>query len=145
MLFCLFFYSIPCCVSLLFFIYITLIAAVLCIQMYISHVIVSVFQIVLVTRYWTKFNIAALCVSVVFLFIFTRITHSTFLFQASPSDYPFLGTILLIPVSLKWCCSWLWPFQHPFLQELLDLILVKRNNINTTVDKNIQTHMQCPF
>ncbi|KAM4547872.1 phospholipid-transporting ATPase IC [Odontesthes bonariensis] len=48
-------------------------------------------EIVLMTRYWTKFNIAAVCVSVVLFFICTRITHSPQLFQRSPSDYFFLG------------------------------------------------------
>ncbi|XP_039984527.1 phospholipid-transporting ATPase IC [Xiphias gladius] len=48
-------------------------------------------EIMLLTRYWTKFNIAAVCVSLVLFFIFTRITHSTHLFQRSPSDYYFLG------------------------------------------------------
>uniref|UniRef100_A0A096M158 Phospholipid-transporting ATPase n=1 Tax=Poecilia formosa TaxID=48698 RepID=A0A096M158_POEFO len=48
-------------------------------------------EIVILTKYWTKFNIAALCVSVVMFFICTRITHSTRLFQSSPADYFFLG------------------------------------------------------
>ncbi|XP_014907066.1 phospholipid-transporting ATPase IC [Poecilia latipinna] len=48
-------------------------------------------EIVILTKYWTKFNIAALCVSVVMFFICTRITHSTRLFQSSPVDYFFLG------------------------------------------------------
>nr|XP_046248112.1 phospholipid-transporting ATPase IC isoform X2 [Scatophagus argus]XP_046248113.1 phospholipid-transporting ATPase IC isoform X2 [Scatophagus argus] len=49
-------------------------------------------EIVLVTRYWTKFNIAAVCVSLVFFFICSRITHGTQLFQRSPRDYHFIGT-----------------------------------------------------
>ncbi|XP_072246377.1 phospholipid-transporting ATPase IC [Leuresthes tenuis] len=48
-------------------------------------------EIVLMTRYWTKFSVAAVCVSVLLFFICTRITHSTQLFQRSPSDYFFLG------------------------------------------------------
>ncbi|XP_038572102.1 phospholipid-transporting ATPase IK [Micropterus salmoides] len=48
-------------------------------------------EILLVTRYWTKFNIAAVCVSMVMFFICTRITHNTRLFERSPSDYYFLG------------------------------------------------------
>ncbi|XP_044055382.1 phospholipid-transporting ATPase IC isoform X2 [Siniperca chuatsi] len=48
-------------------------------------------EIVLVTRYWTKFNLAAVIVSLVMFFICTRITHNTHLFQRSPSDYYFLG------------------------------------------------------
>uniref|UniRef100_A0A8P4FWT0 Phospholipid-transporting ATPase n=1 Tax=Dicentrarchus labrax TaxID=13489 RepID=A0A8P4FWT0_DICLA len=50
-------------------------------------------EIVLVTRYWTKFNIASVCVSVVLFFICTRITHNPRLFQKSPQDYLFLGTL----------------------------------------------------
>ncbi|XP_070764399.1 phospholipid-transporting ATPase IC [Enoplosus armatus] len=48
-------------------------------------------EIVLVTKYWTKFNIAAVCVSLGLFFICSRITHSTHLFKRSPSDYHFLG------------------------------------------------------
>uniref|UniRef100_A0A3Q0SAS6 Phospholipid-transporting ATPase n=1 Tax=Amphilophus citrinellus TaxID=61819 RepID=A0A3Q0SAS6_AMPCI len=47
-------------------------------------------EIILMTRYWTKFNIAAVVVSVVLFFICTRITHNTRLFQQSPKDYYFL-------------------------------------------------------
>ncbi len=72
----------------------SLIASVLHIQMYHSPLIA--FQIVLVTRYWTKFNIAAVCVSVLLFFICTRITHSAVLFRRSPSDYLFIGTLVLI-------------------------------------------------
>ncbi|XP_071778034.2 phospholipid-transporting ATPase IC [Centroberyx gerrardi] len=48
-------------------------------------------EVVLLTRYWTKFNIAAVCVSVLMYFICTRITHSPRLFQNSPADYFFPG------------------------------------------------------
>ncbi|XP_020487724.3 phospholipid-transporting ATPase IC [Labrus bergylta] len=48
-------------------------------------------EIVLLTRFWTKFNIAAVCVSVVLFFICTRITHNSRLFERAPSDYYFLG------------------------------------------------------
>ncbi|KAK5601583.1 hypothetical protein CRENBAI_023767 [Crenichthys baileyi] len=48
-------------------------------------------EIVMLTRYWTKFSIAAVCISVVLFFVCTRITHSTRLFQSSPVDYYFLG------------------------------------------------------
>lgn len=100
-----------------------------------------VFQVVLVTKYWTKFNVAAVCVSFVLFFICTRITHSTRLFQRSPRDYVFIGTLLLISLSNEWCCSWLWLFQHLLRQELLELIHMETNNINT-VDKNIQPNTQ---
>lgn len=56
--------------------------------------VVSVCQIVILTKYWTKLNVAAVCVSVVMFFICSRITHSSFLFQRSPSDYYFLGNVL---------------------------------------------------
>ncbi|KAM3619285.1 uncharacterized protein V6R79_005496 [Siganus canaliculatus] len=48
-------------------------------------------EVVLVTKYWTKFNVAAVCVSVVFFFICTGITHSNQLFEKSPTDYFFIG------------------------------------------------------
>ncbi|XP_061594939.1 phospholipid-transporting ATPase IC [Cololabis saira] len=52
-------------------------------------------EIVLLTRYWTKFNTAMMCVSVLLFFICTRITHSTHLFKKSPSDYFFLETNII--------------------------------------------------
>ncbi|XP_056132853.1 phospholipid-transporting ATPase IC [Lampris incognitus] len=48
-------------------------------------------EIILITRYWTKLSIAAVCVSVVLFFICTRITHIPLLFQMSPTDYRFPG------------------------------------------------------
>ncbi|XP_026013863.1 phospholipid-transporting ATPase IC isoform X2 [Astatotilapia calliptera] len=48
-------------------------------------------QIILLTRHWTKFNIAAVIVSVGLFFICTRITHNRFLFEQSPKEYIFLG------------------------------------------------------
>ncbi|KAI4829514.1 hypothetical protein KUCAC02_023554 [Chaenocephalus aceratus] len=48
-------------------------------------------EISLVTRYWTRWNVAAVCVSVVLFFICSRVTQSTRLFKASPMDYFFLG------------------------------------------------------
>ncbi|XP_068599620.1 phospholipid-transporting ATPase IC [Brachionichthys hirsutus] len=56
-----------------------------------SVLFTATIEIVLVTKYWTKFNIAAVCVSVVLFFITTTITQSTRLFQGSPSDYNFIG------------------------------------------------------
>ncbi|XP_041791304.1 phospholipid-transporting ATPase IC [Chelmon rostratus] len=56
-----------------------------------AAVFTATIEVVLVTRYWTKFNIAAVCVCLVLFFICTRITHSTRLFQASPADYSFVG------------------------------------------------------
>ncbi|XP_075943525.1 phospholipid-transporting ATPase IC [Anarhichas minor] len=48
-------------------------------------------EIALLTRYWTKFNAAAVLVSVVLFFICTRITQSAMLFKNSPRDYFFIG------------------------------------------------------
>ncbi|XP_019752668.1 phospholipid-transporting ATPase IC isoform X1 [Hippocampus comes] len=48
-------------------------------------------EIVLLTRHWTKFNIGAMCVSLLLYFICSRITHSKFLFQSAPADYLFYG------------------------------------------------------
>ncbi|XP_058493944.1 phospholipid-transporting ATPase IC isoform X1 [Solea solea] len=48
-------------------------------------------EIILVTRYWTKFNFSVVCVSVLLFFIFTRIFQSSRLFQNSPSDFFFVG------------------------------------------------------
>ncbi|XP_077440088.1 phospholipid-transporting ATPase IC isoform X2 [Vanacampus margaritifer] len=48
-------------------------------------------EIVLLTRHWTKFNIGAVCVSLLLYFICSRITHSKFLFQRAPADYLFYG------------------------------------------------------
>lgn len=71
-----------------------------------------VFQIGLLTQYWTKFNVASLIVSVILFFLVTRITQSQFLFQKSPLDYPFVGM-----VPLKWLIAAY--FQPPPLRELL--------------------------
>ncbi|AWP11111.1 putative phospholipid-transporting ATPase IC [Scophthalmus maximus] len=50
-------------------------------------------EIMLLTRNWTKINIAAVCVSVVLFFIGTGITHSTVLFKKAPADYIFIGVL----------------------------------------------------
>lgn len=54
-----------------------------------------VFQVVLVTQYWTKYNVVSILASVGFYFLCTRITHSLVLFRRLPADYPFIGTDLL--------------------------------------------------
>ncbi|XP_034386322.1 phospholipid-transporting ATPase IC [Cyclopterus lumpus] len=56
-----------------------------------AAVFTATVEIALLTRYWTKFNAATVCVSVLLFFICTRITQSTFLFQKSPADYFFIG------------------------------------------------------
>ncbi|XP_055363620.1 probable phospholipid-transporting ATPase IM [Betta splendens] len=48
-------------------------------------------EIILLTKHWTKYNVAAACVSVAMMFICTRITHNARLFQRSPVDYNFIG------------------------------------------------------
>nr|XP_054585972.1 phospholipid-transporting ATPase IC [Nothobranchius furzeri]XP_054585973.1 phospholipid-transporting ATPase IC [Nothobranchius furzeri] len=48
-------------------------------------------EIVVLTRFWTKFSIAAVCVSLVLFFICTRITQNARLFEKSPTDYSFMG------------------------------------------------------
>uniref|UniRef100_A0AAV2KYX8 Phospholipid-transporting ATPase n=1 Tax=Knipowitschia caucasica TaxID=637954 RepID=A0AAV2KYX8_KNICA len=48
-------------------------------------------EISLQTKYWTKFNIAAVCVSVGLYFICSKITHSERLFNSAPADYFFFG------------------------------------------------------
>lgn len=52
-------------------------------------------QIMLLTKYWTKFSLAALCVSVVMFFICTRITHNKRLFEREPYEYNFIGTMIM--------------------------------------------------
>ncbi|TKS74433.1 Phospholipid-transporting ATPase ID [Collichthys lucidus] len=51
----------------------------------------AIIEIVLVTRYWTKYNIAAVCVTFLLFFICTRITHSHNLFKSAPKEYFFIG------------------------------------------------------
>lgn len=48
-------------------------------------------EIMLLTRYWTRFNIAAVCVCVVLYFVCTKITHSNRLFEKAQHDYFFIG------------------------------------------------------
>ncbi|XP_028300219.1 phospholipid-transporting ATPase IC isoform X2 [Gouania willdenowi] len=52
---------------------------------------IATIEVILLTRYWTKINVAAVCTSVVLFFICSRITQSAFLFQRSPIDYSFMG------------------------------------------------------
>ncbi|KAF7668360.1 hypothetical protein LDENG_00016170 [Lucifuga dentata] len=56
-----------------------------------DYVSVHVCQVTLLTRYWTKFNLAALCVSLALFFICSRITHNARLFEKAPADYFFVG------------------------------------------------------
>ncbi|XP_047444139.1 phospholipid-transporting ATPase IC [Mugil cephalus] len=51
----------------------------------------ATFEVAQLTRYWTKFSLAALFVSFLLFFIFTRITHSNRLFEKAPNDYFFVG------------------------------------------------------
>lgn len=76
--------------------------------------VLFVFQIGLVTHYWTKYNVASVIISVILFFLITRITQSPLLFQSSPIDYPFIGMILL-----KWLI--VGYFQPSPLKELLYL------------------------
>ncbi|XP_062869479.1 phospholipid-transporting ATPase IC [Trichomycterus rosablanca] len=48
-------------------------------------------EIVLQTKYWTKYNFAAVLVSIGLFFLTTVILHSPRMFTASPKDYLFLG------------------------------------------------------
>lgn len=48
-------------------------------------------EVVLVTQYWTKYNLASIFASVGFYFLCTKITHSPVLFRRFPADYPFTG------------------------------------------------------
>ncbi|KAK7889658.1 hypothetical protein WMY93_025218 [Mugilogobius chulae] len=48
-------------------------------------------EISLQTKYWTKFNIASVCVSVLLYFLCTKITHNERLFKRAPQDYYFIG------------------------------------------------------
>uniref|UniRef100_A0A4W5NJ00 Phospholipid-transporting ATPase n=1 Tax=Hucho hucho TaxID=62062 RepID=A0A4W5NJ00_9TELE len=56
--------------------------------------IASLFSIILLTRHWTKWSVAAMCVSFGLFFVCTPITHSPKLFEKSPVDYYFPGTHL---------------------------------------------------
>lgn len=56
-------------------------------------------QVVLVTQYWTKYNVISIFASVGFYFLCTKITQSFGPFHRFPADYPFIGTDLLI------CCT----------------------------------------
>ncbi|XP_019936885.2 phospholipid-transporting ATPase IC [Paralichthys olivaceus] len=88
-------------------------------------------EIVLVTRYWTKINIAAVFVSVVLYFICTRITQSTRLFERSPSDYYFLGTsekAFIDPVVWLTALLTAWTSVLPsFTAHALNVILVAQD------------------
>ncbi|KAI7791325.1 putative phospholipid-transporting ATPase IC [Triplophysa rosa] len=56
-----------------------------------SVVFTSTVEVVLKTKYWTKYSFAAIVFSLVAFFLSTFVLHSTRLFTASPKDYFFLG------------------------------------------------------
>ncbi|TTK63268.1 Phospholipid-transporting ATPase IK [Bagarius yarrelli] len=51
-------------------------------------------EIILHTKYWTKYNVAAVFVSLMLFFLSTIILHSPRLFTLSPKDYSFFGASL---------------------------------------------------
>ncbi|XP_059196383.1 phospholipid-transporting ATPase IC [Centropristis striata] len=88
-------------------------------------------EVVLLTRYWTKFNLAALCVSVGLFFICSRITHSARLFQKSPSDYLFIGVCDKAFIDpLVWLTALLttWMAVLPSVTALAVNVVLTKNN-----------------
>ncbi|KAI5620717.1 phospholipid-transporting ATPase IC isoform X2, partial [Silurus asotus] len=51
-------------------------------------------EIILHTKYWTKYNVAAVCLSLGLFFLSTIILHSPRPFTSSPKDFSFFGTSL---------------------------------------------------
>ncbi|KAM8744847.1 phospholipid-transporting ATPase IC [Acanthopagrus schlegelii] len=98
-----------------------------------AAVFTATIEVVLVTKYWTKLNIAAVCVSFVLFFICTRITHSAHMFQKSPHDYAFIGTsdkAFLNPV------VWLTALLAAWVAMLPSLIACALSVIFTVHDKH---------
>ncbi|XP_051549616.1 phospholipid-transporting ATPase IC isoform X1 [Myxocyprinus asiaticus] len=56
-----------------------------------SVVFTTTVEVILHTKYWTKFSIAAVIFSLLVFFLSTLALHSARLFTASPKDYFFLG------------------------------------------------------
>ncbi|KAK2906994.1 hypothetical protein Q8A67_005979 [Cirrhinus molitorella] len=56
-----------------------------------SVVLTTTVEVILHTKFWTKFNVAAVVFSLVAFFLSTLALHSARLFTASPKDYFFLG------------------------------------------------------
>ncbi|KAG1939757.1 phospholipid-transporting ATPase IC isoform X1 [Pimephales promelas] len=56
-----------------------------------SVVLTTTVEVILHTKFWTKWNIAAVIFSLVVFFLSTLALHSARLFTASPKDYFFLG------------------------------------------------------
>ncbi|KAK3533435.1 hypothetical protein QTP70_020783, partial [Hemibagrus guttatus] len=61
-----------------------------------SAVLSVTVEIILQTKYWTKYNFAAVFVSLVLFFLSTIILHSPRLFTGSPKDYSFFGILFLL-------------------------------------------------
>uniref|UniRef100_A0AAY4D1D0 P-type phospholipid transporter n=1 Tax=Denticeps clupeoides TaxID=299321 RepID=A0AAY4D1D0_9TELE len=59
-----------------------------------SAVFTVTIEIIIQTRYWTKYNIAAICLSLALYFILTLIVHSKILHDKLPADFYFTGTSL---------------------------------------------------
>ncbi|XP_042605482.1 phospholipid-transporting ATPase ID-like [Cyprinus carpio] len=56
-----------------------------------SVVLTITVEVILHTKFWTKYSVAAVVFSLVAFFLSTLALHSTRLFTASPKDYFFLG------------------------------------------------------
>ncbi|XP_009294623.2 phospholipid-transporting ATPase IC isoform X2 [Danio rerio] len=56
-----------------------------------SVLFATTLEVILCTKYWTKWNVAAVIFSLAAFFLSTLALHSTRLFTASPKDYFFLG------------------------------------------------------
>ncbi|XP_053491012.1 phospholipid-transporting ATPase IC-like [Ictalurus furcatus] len=60
-----------------------------------SAVFSATVEISLQTKYWTKYNFAAVFLSLVLFFLSTIILHSPRLFTSSPKDYNFFGILFI--------------------------------------------------
>ncbi|XP_058256418.1 phospholipid-transporting ATPase IC [Hemibagrus wyckioides] len=96
-----------------------------------SAVLSVTVEIILHTKYWTKYNFAAVFVSLVLFFLSTTILHSPRLFTGSPKDYSFFGASLNAfthPVvwltSFLTCCTAVLP---SITRRALNVIMVNPN------------------
>ncbi|KAK2868944.1 hypothetical protein Q7C36_000815 [Tachysurus vachellii] len=96
-----------------------------------SAVFLVTVEIILRTQYWTKYNFAAVFVSLVLFFLSTIVLHSPRLFTGSPKDYSFFGASLnafTLPVvwltSLLTSCTAVLP---SITRQALNVIMVNPN------------------
>ncbi|XP_029607201.1 phospholipid-transporting ATPase IC [Salmo trutta] len=103
-------------------------------------------EIILLTRHWTKWSVAAMCVSFGLFFVCTPITHSPKLFEKSPIDYYFPGVSQnAFPSPVVWFTALLtaWTAVLPsFTIHTLNIILTNPDKHRVHITKHRPIELQ---